>query len=91
VVQLVAELAAYCTVRFVECVSATKERPRPQLIAVAHCRSLLNRYFRYNDRFGISIWPVAGFLCAPAGGVFSNSGVSLKQPGIGNAKRVDPL
>jgi hypothetical protein len=23
--------------------------------------------------------------------VFSNSGMSLKQPGIGNAKRVDPL
>jgi hypothetical protein len=27
--------------------------------------------------------------CKPA--VFSNSGMSLKQPGIGNAKRVDPL
>jgi hypothetical protein len=26
-----------------------------------------------------------------AGAVFSNSGMSLKQPGIGNAKRVDPL
>src|SRR5260370_5045025 len=25
------------------------------------------------------------------GRVFSNSGMSLKQPGIGNAKRVDPL
>jgi len=24
-------------------------------------------------------------------GVFSNSGVSLKRPGIGKAKRVDPL
>jgi len=31
--------------------------------------SLLNRYFRYNDRFGIFIWPVAGFLRAPAAGL----------------------
>jgi hypothetical protein len=26
-----------------------------------------------------------------AAGVFSNSGLSLERPGIGNAKRVDPL
>jgi len=31
--------------------------------------SLLNRYFRYNDRFRISICPVAGFLRAPAAGL----------------------
>jgi hypothetical protein len=60
-------------------------------VAVAHGRSLLNRYFRYNDRFGISIWARDSFLNIPASGVFSNSGMSLKQPGIGNAKRVDPL
>jgi hypothetical protein len=30
-------------------------------------------------------------VVAEAHAVFSNSGVSLKQPGIGNAKRVDPL
>jgi hypothetical protein len=30
-------------------------------------------------------------LMAGGGVVFSNSGMSLKQPGIGNAKRVDPL
>jgi hypothetical protein len=29
--------------------------------------------------------------CTPGPTVFSNSGMSLKQPGIGNAKRVDPL
>src|SRR5260370_37657550 len=68
------------TVRFVGCVSATKERS--WLMTVG---SLLNRYFRYNDRFGISIWPVAVFLRAPAAGCLICGRTLNSWPSLGSS------